>query len=257
MKFGVCSHLLIISFVGFLASACLGPSNDENAPSRGTRNTTDFSYWTLDRTQQITSGNESWAVSANEIFQCANDPDGNPLICYQTCISRWFPRNRRYSLYLSGYVPNNRCFVSVLESPSHDGEPAGYEYFEGSYETYSSGGTLRSRCAGIDEAVPELEALHAFSTYTTPTGQMTSNPWGYRSYDLLTLFDSSGRIVISSMYLQTWQTTEGALVNPSRYSLFEANTSGNEITLTRMNGFECAKRSEITNNVILSFQVGQ
>lgn len=219
-------------------------------------NGTDFSYWTTDLSQKIVTGDESWAQAANDILICANNPDGSRAICYSICVARHFPKNRRYTLYLSGYVPTNRCFVSILQTPSHDGVPAQYEEFEGVYQTYLSGGTLKARCAGVDEGVPDFSALHAFSTYSTPTGQPTTNPWGYRTYYLLSLYSDPAQSLLSSAYLQTYQTTEGERVNPSRYSYFENNTSGNEIRMTRQNGYDCVKRSEITNAVIQSFQPG-
>lgn len=217
---------------------------------------TDFSYWTQDRTQRIVTGDESYAQAANIIKQCANGTDGNPIICYDTCVSRWFPQNRRYALYLSSYVPTNRCFVTILQTPAMDGEPAGYEYFEGTYQTYVSGGVTKAKCAGVDEGVPDDLATHAFSTYRTPQGQAASNPWGYRVYDLLSLFSVNGSNLLASMYLQTYQTTEGELTLPGRFSYYEANTSGNELTFTQISGFGCVKRSEITNAIIQSFQPG-
>ena len=248
ISLGACALIMIGCKVpeGTLALTNAGNGGDK----------TDFSYWTLDRTQRIVSGDESYAQSANTIKQCANGSDGMPLICYDVCISRFFPQNLRYSFFLSGYVSNNRCFVSILESPSHDGVPTKYEEFEGVYQTYMSGGALRARCTGIDEGVPDFSALHTFSTYSTPSGQPTTNPWGYRTYYLLSLFSDPAQNLLSSTYLQTYQTTEGELVNPSRYSYFENNTSGHEITMTRQNGYDCVKRDEITNTVIQSFQPG-
>ncbi len=248
ISLGTCALLLI---------GCKVPGGSLGQTASGDGgNRTDFSYWTLDRMQRIVTGDEAYAQSANVIKQCANGTDGQPAICYDVCLSRFFPQNRRFTLYLSGYVPNNRCFVSILQTPSHDGVPAKYEEFEGAYQTYISGGALRARCAGIDEGVPDFSALHAFSTYSTPSGQPTANPWGYRTYYLLSTFSDPAQNLLSSTYLQTYQTTEGELMNPSRYSYFESNVSGHEITMTRQNGYDCVKRDEITNAVIQSFQPG-
>jgi hypothetical protein len=245
-------------FMAFALVACQSPDGGTSGSIQGSASLgTDFSYWTQDRAQRIVTGDESYAQSADTIKQCANGTDGNPLICYDTCISRWFPQNRRYSLYLSGYVPANRCFVTILETPSMDGAPADYEFFEGTYQTYVSGGVTRARCTGVDEGVPDDLATHLFSTYRTPTGQATTNPWGYRVYDLLSLFSTNGSTLLASMYLQTYQTTEGEMNLPGRFGYFESNTSGNELTFTQMNGFGCVKRTEITNAVIQAFQPGQ
>jgi len=239
-----------------LLTGCQNPSGGGPVLSKPQGTKTDFSYWNLDRTQQIFTGDEPHAQSANIIKTCTNGTGGQPVICYDVCISRFFPQNQRYTLYLSGYVPNNRCFVTILQTPSHDGVTAKYEEFVGVYQTYMSGGMLRARCAVIDEGVPDFTALHAFSTYQTPSGQPTTNPWGYRTYYLLSLFSDPAQNLLSSTYLQTYQTTEGELILPSRYSYFVNNTSGHEITMTRQNGFDCVKREEVTNAVIQSFQPG-
>ncbi|MBS1983582.1 MAG: hypothetical protein JST16_05360 [Bdellovibrionales bacterium] len=205
--------------------------------------------------KQIQTGDEPWVQSVNDIFQCANDESGAPAICYQTCISRFFPQNRRYALYLSGYVPNNRCFASVLEWPRYDGVLSSYKLYNGAYQTYMRDGVTTGRCSGIDVERPDVDAYHQFSMVTVPSGQLTPHPGGLRVYDVLTLFsDASGQNLLTSYFLTEWSTVEGDLVTPNRYEYLDGS---GHATFGQTAGFDCAKRAEITNEVVLSFQPGQ
>jgi hypothetical protein len=165
----------------------------------------------------------------NSILRCSKGAAGN--YCESICVSEDFPQYQRWTLAMSNYEANGKCFAYLFAFSKKDGSIPEMKYFVGNYATHTVNGSLKGYCSGVDITNPDYHGRWAWSFQT--------------SHDYLNWLDVNSNLY-RSIQLQS--------NNGDIFTYYDSDFNDN-ITIQTRNGYDCRKLSEITTATILGQEI--
>lgn len=206
---------LLFSMLIFpILTACLSDQGDG-----GTTATEEdpFYYKRIEDGKPVT-GNE------NLILRCSNAIAGG--FCESICISEVRPEFKRFTLAMSNYEANGKCFIYIFGFNPQNGDLPEVRYYSGDYATKIVSGVTKGFCNNISIVSPNFQGFWQFTDNT--------------SNEYLTLFDSNKDIILSHQLS----------VNQGDVFTYYDSDFNDDITIQTRQGYECRKSEEITDALI-------
>jgi hypothetical protein len=169
-------------------------------------------------------------ITGNENIIRVCTPD--LVYCWSACISAYLPSSVRWSIFRTPWLLTNKAAAVAISYPDDENLPQRFTYWEGT----NMGGVY-----SFNRSAPAFDGRGLFDLVTTPEGQATAHPNGYRVYYTLGFHNLAGSLQ-SSKILES--------LNPPGYFEFkESAFTASSMNFQLMNGASCIKESEIVNFV--------
>ncbi len=154
------------------------------------------------------------------------------VYCWSSCISAYVPSAVRWSLFRTPWLLNNKAAVIAISYPDDENLPQRLIYWEG---------TNFAGVYSFNRSSPAFDGRGLFDLVTTPEGQATAHPNGYRVYYTLGFHNRAGNL-LSTKIIDSF--------NPPGYFEFkESGFTSSSMTFQLMAGASCIKESEMVNFV--------
>lgn len=210
----------------FLLQGCLTQAPDDSSFSDDSKSP--FYYTRLDNITPV-DGTE------NLILRCTEAIAGN--YCESICISEDFPQYQRFTLAMSNYESNGKCFTYIFGFSKQDGSIPELKYMVGDYTQQVVSGVTKGFCKNVDVDNPDFEGKWTRSELRDPFN-------GLLKY-YLHWYDQNSNPYRSILM----QSTSGDIFT---YLDSDWNDS---ITVQTRNGYQCRKLEELTTSLIENLEI--